>query len=121
MTRTPEQIQQQLEEAFDALVAEAERRKADPLLNFPCSTCDHGDGAWCNNALVKGFKDRAFNHDVYNGDYAKLCGPEKALWEPKQFRLIEWGERFFTDSLAGFLLIVFGPAAALACLGLLLM
>ena len=95
--RTQEEIFAQLEARYAELKAEAN----SPARKWPCDTCRwtiKGAGVRCDNALIKGFGPPAWSFD-----YAKdreggnlLCGPEKALWEPKEpkptlwQRIIEW-------------------------------
>lgn len=96
------EVQARLDKAFEEIRQEAERRRADPLLRFPCKTCRHKRHSKCNNALVNGFSDPDYNIDwdievlgepssIHRA--AKICGPEKALWEPHLplwRRAIDW-------------------------------
>lgn len=103
----------QLERRYAELEAEEARRKVDPKLNYPCKTCSHfvderGSGifgdiigsTYCKNPLVVGFGRR---HPIdlmfgNKGAIPALCGPEKALWEPKLTlwqRLWRWLEGVF--------------------------
>ena len=94
--RTEEQIQAQL----DARLAELEAEAALPARRFPCTECTHfrwkwdalKEGALCENPLVVGYGGKAFS--AMDGgrpddwcykylDRAALCGPEKALWQPR--------------------------------------
>ena len=93
--RTPEQIREQLE----ARMAELEREAQKPECLYPCVSCRwHKNPALydrCYQPLVVGF-DRdgyVFTHSI---DAVRLCGTEKALWEPKQpywQRFTEWLSR----------------------------
>jgi len=89
--RTPEQIMAQLE----ARLAEMERDAAKPERVFPCSACRWLDGRTrCKQPLVIGLGTWELNAE-YGGEWrhAKLCGPEKALWEPRRTilqRIADW-------------------------------
>lgn len=83
--RTREEIMAQLEARYAEIEAEAN----SPRRQFPCASCrwaDKFEAAWCHQPLVKGFGDRV--HMGMGEEISKtipnLCGPEKALWEPKQ-------------------------------------
>lgn len=86
--RTPEQIMEQLEARY----AEMKREAENPKMMFPCKTCRWVYGSEnfprCTQPLVVGFsreKKSAMDGDWIIPD-ATLCGPEKALWEPKLTR-----------------------------------
>jgi len=102
--RTPEQIRAQLE----ARLAQMEREAALPSRAMPCAACewfkpnnDHWKSPeyrnkyrYCAQPLVIGF-GKAPTYGLENQDVS-LCGPEKALWEPRLTfwqRIIAW----FTD------------------------
>jgi hypothetical protein len=95
--RTPEEIQAQLEARYAEMEAEAERMAKAALT--ACSTCRWRHGAFCKQPLVTGVKPKAIlTVDAWKpkGDEAYLCGPEKALWEPKLTRwqkFMEWMHR----------------------------
>jgi hypothetical protein len=85
---------------------EGARRKADPMLLYPCTTCRHRDQHYdweCRNRLVIGFDDKAVpgvdwqvSKDHFpsaNWPTTQLCGLEKALWEPVPPKLTRW-QRF---------------------------
>lgn len=88
--RTHEQILAECQARYDEMESEA----AKPELQFPCSTCRwavQGDWLSCRQPLVTGIAGKP----VDNWD-ARLCGPEKALWEPRQSlwsRLFDWLEQ----------------------------
>ena len=89
--RTPEQIREQLE----ARLAEMEREAVKPEKMLPCSACRWVDGAWCKQPLVIGLEcSPDLNWDRHHDTKAaKLCGPEKALWEPRRTilqRIADW-------------------------------
>ncbi|MGL5736199.1 MAG: hypothetical protein ACRCYS_15145 [Beijerinckiaceae bacterium] len=94
--RTQEQIVAQCE----ARMAELEQTAASPQMKFPCATCRWADkfkAAWCHHPLVKGFGEEFHMGMDRSGlphkRYPPLCGPEKALWEPKLSlwqRLLNW-------------------------------
>ena len=101
---TPEEIREQLEARYAEMEAEAERKAKSALT--ACSACRWSNGAWCRNPLVIGIEQKlTLNTDRYAGD-AKLCGPEKALWElpePKRNlwqRLVDWFLEPWRDDLA---------------------
>lgn len=94
--RTQEEIVKQCE----ARVAELEDQAALTVTSAPlCTTCKFFDGIYnCSNPLIVGF-DKVDNYRYdwlvacYKGNYANLktyksalCGPEKALWEPRLSR-----------------------------------
>lgn len=111
--RTREQIVADCEKRFAELRAEKERRDNDPRLRTPCASCRfatmtanaHLIDWYCHEPLVVGFgkehhvgtawrssfpvqvwKDTAGNR----WDFPRLCGPEKALWQPKTPKLATW-------------------------------
>ena len=105
--RTPEQIRGQLEARYAQLEADCE----GSARKYSCETCRWcevgglADYQTCHEPLVNGFdKPRAaWDCGVKEGFEsilpAKLCGPEKALWQPIPDpppkpnlldRLIEW-------------------------------
>lgn len=100
--RTPEQITAQLEARYAELRAEAERRSKDPRLLYPCETCRWFTvgymNEFCNEPLVKGFGS---GHTLKSWGSVRpnhLCGPEKALWQPRRNflqRLIDWLASFW--------------------------
>ena len=76
--RTQAEIIAQLEARYAEMEAEAN----SPAKLYPCKACRFSNGNRCENALVKGLgKQPALNADYW--EYDHLCGPEKALWEPK--------------------------------------
>lgn len=92
--RTPEQIREQLE----ARMAELEREAASAKVAKPCDTCRwKTDGFKCQQPLIIGFDVKslpnvqwqlaALTHEggklSDNWPSVRLCGLEKALWEPK--------------------------------------
>lgn len=96
--RTQEKIIAQCEARY----AELEREAASPHKQRPCKTCRfraHPIFEHCTHPLIVGFgepdwcydknRDRGFNLS----NRGNLCGPEKALWEPKPTlsqRIINW-------------------------------
>lgn len=118
--RTQEEIEAQLLARYRELQTEAERRRAAEeaeRLRLKCSKCrwavaadgsrsaERGINIYCSNALIRGFGEPKPNADrieymerYRNGGYSlyphvKLCGPEKALWEPipsRWRRLLGW-------------------------------
>lgn len=103
--RTPELIAQQLKERVAELEAEAEK----PARKYPCKECTHyagyrwkylKQGEQCGNVLVKGFskeypwaQDEAERQSTITN---RLCGPEKALWEPR----LPWWRKLWNWFLA---------------------
>lgn len=96
--RTQEQIIAQCEARYAALEKEAEaKREADRLAverdKVACRKCRWVKGydrnypnlAQCTQPLVKGFDlTDVYTYDSgYRDSRVSLCGPEKALWEPK--------------------------------------
>jgi len=84
--RTEAEIQAQLAARLAQMEADAER----PERVWPCATCRHSHGVRCRQPLIQGFdrKDKpSWDFDKHHTD-VKLCGPEKALWEPR--RTIGW-------------------------------
>jgi hypothetical protein len=87
--RTEVEIAAQLQKRFAELEAEAARRDADPEIQFPCKTCRWATYSQCKNALVLGYAGGKSHWDSgYSSAKtdAALCGPEKALWEPRSLR-----------------------------------
>ena len=93
--RTAAQIATQIE----ARKAEIEAEALTPAYRFPCRTCKwqrEFGGSWtfpswryCKEPLVEGLEQP---HDLRMGIPA-LCGPERALWQPKLSwwqRLLNW-------------------------------
>lgn len=85
--RTQEQIHRDIDRRFEELKREAE----SPARVRPCQKCRHFAGykypsiketPKCRNPLVKGFEKRPVPLD-FGSMASHLCGPEKALWEPK--------------------------------------
>lgn len=80
---------------------ELEKQAESPQIARPCKTCIHRKNNRCEDALIKGFEK-----DVWTWDFmlsvpgwrvsdamrhpAKLCGPEKALWQPIPVKLTFW-------------------------------
>jgi hypothetical protein len=89
--RTPEEIAAQLEARYAEMVEEAERKAKAALT--ACSICRWSDGAWCHNPLVIGFDQKSELVADRGELHSKLCGPEKALWEPVPPRRNLW-QRF---------------------------
>jgi hypothetical protein len=91
-TRTPEEIMAQLEARY----AELERQAQSPEMTMPCKDCRwmHGrqEMPYCRQPLVQGFSGREKRavDGGWLGTDATLCGPEKALWEPR----LSWWQRF---------------------------
>ena len=87
--RTEQQIQADLQAAYDAMEREARK----PERKWPCEECRWDRGlrghGYCHNPLVKGLRKPNWNYDIAKrGGYvsitdSRLCGPEKVLWEPK--------------------------------------
>ena len=87
---------------LEARYAQLEAEAASPRLTMPCSKCRHMewglksivmDGE-CNHPLVKGFATGPVVLSFAEARYenpASLCGPEKALWEPKR----KWWQRLY--------------------------
>lgn len=102
--RTQEQIIADCEAAYAELLADIERKRtAEDAARIEaakpkCAGCRWHKptypGATCHQPLVKGVGAAP---EAYDGGYwgrqgkAKLCGPEKALWEPK----LRWWEKIF--------------------------
>ena len=90
--RTEEEIAAQLA----ARMAELEEQAVGirSMEELPCKKCRWSETSSfikCHNPLIKGFGDAPYvDNDGSFERNAKLCGPEKALWEP---RLTLW-ERF---------------------------
>lgn len=88
--RTPEQILAECQSRYDQMVQDAAR----PEHQFPCSTCAHGGGTRCRQPLIVGIERRSVS--VWDGSKpagARLCGPEKALWQPRKpvwQRVVDW-------------------------------
>lgn len=90
--RPHELVLEQLEARMQELEAQAKERQEVPPSPYPCAQCKWSSGHdnWlCENPLVKGFENRAtaVDWDLSKGHSeriwdAKLCGREKALWEP---------------------------------------
>jgi hypothetical protein len=82
--RTAEQITEQLQERLEEMKAASEA----PEYLWPCKTCRWAASSYCRNALVRGFPPTTkWNWDggySWAKEHAALCGPEKALWEPKR-------------------------------------
>lgn len=78
--RTQAEIIAQLEARYAEMEAEAN----SPAKLYPCKTCRFASGPWCRNALITGIGNKDVTHnDEYAGYANSLCGPEKALWEPR--------------------------------------
>jgi hypothetical protein len=95
--RTPEQITASLEARYAQLRAEAERRKRDPEINMPCTTCRWHQVQYmnelCLEPLTKGFGSGHILKSWGSPRPNHLCGREKALWEPRRSiiqRVIDW-------------------------------
>lgn len=112
--RTQEEIEAQLLARYRELqeqAAKIEAQEAAERQRLKCSECRwacNGQnkfdrrGIYCRNALLTGFEGPQPNVDrveqSYTGRYSlypktRLCGPEKALWEPIPTRwqqLVEW-------------------------------
>jgi len=102
--RTQEQIIADCEAAYAELLADIERRRAAEeaarieAAKPRCVGCRWHKPAYlngyCHQPLVKGVGGAP---DAYDSPYwgrqgkAKLCGPERALWEPK----LRWWEKIF--------------------------
>lgn len=74
-----------------------EREAGSPAKQFPCRSCRWWrDSIYehCTNTLVTGFNKPDWCWDKHAGMNASyLCGPEKALWEPKRNiiqRIFDW-------------------------------
>lgn len=96
--RTREEIMAQLEARYAELEAEKARRDVAPRLNFPCTTCRWFEAGQtmavvpittddkCTAPLVRGFDASwRLGRPWVRAEHKipPLCGPEKALWEPK--------------------------------------
>jgi len=97
--RTQEEILAQCEARYRELERRAEAIKkleAQPK----CVDCRWAKSEYlghsCNQPLIKGFDERGpacFDSASYGKHRTALCGPEKALWEPKLSlpqRLWDW-------------------------------
>ena len=97
--RTQEEILAQCEARYRELERRAEAIKkleAQPK----CVDCRWAESRYlghiCNQPLIKGFDERGpncFDRTSYSKHHTALCGPEKALWEPKRSmprRLLDW-------------------------------
>lgn len=96
--RTQDEIVSQCEARVRELEAQAEDKRArttpDPEKPF-CSTCKWLEGATsgfhfnysrCHEPLIKGFGEAPYIYDARDGSGRRdcaLCGPEKALWQPR--------------------------------------
>jgi hypothetical protein len=91
--------QAQIVAECEARYAEMQREAAKPERQFPCYTCVHGGGTRCRNPLIIGVERKSVAvWDQTHPLDARLCGPEKALWEPQQSwwqRLIDWVLEWF--------------------------
>ena len=99
--RTPEQIQEQLEARYAEMVEEAKLKEKAALT--ACSICRWSDGAWCRNPLVIGIEQKSELIADRGELHAKLCGPEKALFEPKRTRwqrFVDWFLEPWMEDLA---------------------
>lgn len=108
--RTREQIVADCEKRYAELQQQAGLRRAEDEeraceKTFSCRLCRYGYGSGnyqkCREPLVVGFDPRGFvwAWDCTDGTsyQSKLCGPEKAFWQPKPprcQRIIEAIERF---------------------------
>lgn len=99
--RTQEEILAQCEARYRELERQAEKIKE--LDAIPkCKDCRWVDtrgylnGGRCTQPLIKGFDQigpECFDRLAYSKHRVALCGPEKALWEPKRSlprRLWDW-------------------------------
>ena len=89
--RTREQIMADLEARY----AEMEQEAARPERMYPCKTCrwESDFGTTCSQPLVMGMDALPIKNPPWtqNEESAlRLCGPEKALWEPTPVRLTLW-------------------------------
>lgn len=101
--RTQEQIIADCEAAYAELLADIDRKRAAEeavrieAAKPKCAGCRWHKPAYlkgyCHQPLVKGVGAAPEAYDDYWGRQgkAKLCGPEKALWEPK----LRWWEKIF--------------------------
>lgn len=88
--RTQEEILAQCEARYCELERRAEVIKK--LEEQPkCVDCRWAESRYlghiCNQPLIKGFDERGpccFDRESYSNHRTALCGPEKALWEPKR-------------------------------------
>ena len=99
--RTQEEILAQCEARYRELERRAEAIKkleAQPKC-VDCRWIDtrgYLNGGICNQPLIKGFDELGpycFDRESYSKHRTVLCGPEKALWEPKRSlprRLLDW-------------------------------
>lgn len=108
--RTQAEIVAQLEARYAQMEAELE----SPAMKWPCATCrwaDKFEAAWCHQPLVRGLGEK-----VHMGMGAtdrgkiipRLCGPEKALWEPRR--------GLVTDEVPVIGLVAIGAAGVIAVL-----
>ena len=99
--RTQEEILAQCEARYCELERRAEvikKLEAQPKC-VDCRWIDtrgYLNGGICNQPLIKGFDELGpycFDRESYSKHRTVLCGPEKALWEPKRSlprRLLDW-------------------------------
>lgn len=103
--RSDAQITADLRAAYEAMEVEAKK----PSRKYPCVECRWNRGGEigkCHNPLVKQFRKPDWNYDraerrrYVSITDSRLCGPEKALWQPK-LTLCERIISFFTPSQKG--------------------
>ena len=102
--RTREQIIADCEKRFNEMRKGKETRESDPRFTHTCDNCRFCSGSsdflwearYCGEPLVRGFEPpHVLRHELYkprtgwrddqgrHWDFPHLCGPEKALWQPK--------------------------------------
>ena len=97
--RTPDEIKAQLE----ARLAEMEAEANSPRWVAPCEQCKWRYASFCINPFVIGLERKNTLHWDYSKEHHRntLCGPEKALWEPRPTlwqRFIAWLLTFTTPA-----------------------
>lgn len=97
--RTQAEILAQCEARYAQLEAQYEEMKRKSERS--CATCRFGSGLGdaqkCREPLVVGFDKRGFKWAWDCNDFSQhqsaLCGPEKALWQPK----LKWWQKLIAN------------------------